>query len=411
MLRRGALLFPLLVLLAGASLMREAAVGVLATAENHWRGWISRHATAPAAGKLTLVEISDDTLLKHVWPWAAADFAVFFHAALPFEPSGIAIEPVLDTYRGALAGEDRVEMYEKMLHDGILRAPKLVLGGQLGWAPESNAVAAIQPMPVIRKVSGDTSVLPEFTHVDTWAEEKFRLSTKPGWTNLPDAPGPPGMCPLLFRYRGQPVPAITLQLAMDSAMVTLDEVTVVLGSHIQLGDRRIPIDARGRMQVNFGAAFDRVEFDRLILSREEIEKGGQPGLPATLFNKRVLFLGRTDASVRNISVPGDTKAAPSEVFAAALATIMTGAHPQHPGAWFDWALVGFVAFASLWLPRSRASRVALLVMAAEGAYFAAAWFAFQESLVILPGVLPVALALWVLILRTVVKKIHRVIAF
>lgn len=411
MLRRGALLFPFLVVIAGASLIREAADGVLAVGEDHWKGFLARQATAPAAKGLTLVEINDETLLKHVWPWAAADFAVFFHASLPFKPSALAVEPVLDSYRGALAGEDRVEIYEKMLHDGILRAPKLVLAGQLGWAPESNAVAPIQPMPVIRNVSGDVSLLPDFTHVDAWAEEKFRLSTKPGWTNLPDAPDSTGMCPLLFRYRGQPVPAITLQLAMDWAQVTLDEVKVVLGSHIALGEKRIPIDAHGRLKVNFGAAFDRTEFDRLILNREQIEKGEQPDQPTELFKDRVLILGRTDASVRNLTVPGSSKAAPAEIFAAALATIQTAAYPQRVAGWFDWALTGVAAILCLPLARCRASRVAMTVLLLEAVYFASAWYVFHSKLVMLPGVLPAALALWVLILRSVAKRIHRIIAF
>ena len=40
-----------------------------------------------------------------------------------------------------------------------------------------------------------------------------------------------------------------------------------------------------------------------------------------------------------------------------------------------------------------------------------AWLLFKRSLVILPGVLIGGLALWVLILRIVAKKVQRVIAF
>src|SRR6187455_833211 len=97
MLRRGALLFPFLVLFAGASLIREAAVGILTRAEERWEGFLMGQVTAPgAAGPTTLIEISDDTTLKHVWPWTAQDFAVFFHAAVPFDPAVLAVEPVLD---------------------------------------------------------------------------------------------------------------------------------------------------------------------------------------------------------------------------------------------------------------------------------------------------------------------------
>jgi hypothetical protein len=111
--RRGAFFFPLVVLLAGASLIREAAVGVLAPAEESWGGMLAKRFTPnPEPAPLTLVEISDETLGKHVWPWQAEDFAVFFHAALPFEPAEIGIEPILEFERGALAGDEKGGLFE-----------------------------------------------------------------------------------------------------------------------------------------------------------------------------------------------------------------------------------------------------------------------------------------------------------
>jgi hypothetical protein len=411
MLRRGALLFPILVLFAGASLMREASLGLLRSAEEYWEGRLMKN-TRPASGAaVTLVEISDDTTLKHVWPWAAADFAVFFHSALPFNPATIGIEPVLDADRGALAGEAREEIYDKMLHEGILRAPKLVLGGTLGYAPDAEAAPAMQPMPVLPKVRGDLSRVPEFTAVDAWAEERFRLSTKPGWTNLPDMLGPLGRCPLLFRYRGQPVPSITLQLAMYWERVTADEVEVVLGSHLMLGKKRVPIDEAGRMVVNFGASYERVAYDDLLLIREQLDKGEAPSRPIEIFKDRVLLLGRTDGFVRTIDTPMGTKATPSELFAAAVATIQANAHPRRIGAWFDWLLIFVVAAAALWIPKSKATLLAVAVIVLEVLFVAGAFFIYRSSGTVLPGVLPLGLAVWILILRVVARKAQKVIAF
>ena len=409
--RRGALLFPFLVLLAGASLIREAAVGWLVRAEEHWAGRLMRQPRPAVAAPMTLVEISDDTTLKHVWPWAAADFAVFFHAALPFEPAVIAVEPVLDADRGALAGEAREEIYEKMLHDGILRTPKLVLGGSLGYAPDAETAPPLQPMPVLPRVKGELSRVPEFTAVETWAEERFRLSTKPGWTNVPNLLGPKGRCPLVFRYRGQPVPAITLQVAMLWEKVTLEEVEVVLGSHIALGTKRVPIDEAGRMVVNFGAAYDRITYDELLLVREQLDRNEVPSRPADIFKNRVLLLGRTDGFMRNLETPLKTKATPAEFFSAAIATMQANAHPKRIGIWFDWLMVVVTAVLSVWLPRSKATVLAVLVILLEAAFVTWAVFLYRSTGTMLPGVLPLGLAVWVLILRVVAKKAHRVIAF
>ena len=412
MLRRGALLFPFLVLFAGASLIREVAVGVLAGAEESWAGMLMRKVTPPTtAGPTTLIEISDDTTLKHVWPWTAQDFAVFFHSALPFNPAVIGVEPVLDADRGALAGGDREEIYEKMLHEGILRAPKLVLGGSLGYAPDPEVPPPFKQMPVLPKVRGDLSRVPEYTAVEAWAEERFSTNRPPGWMNLPSDLGPTGRCPLLFRYRGQPVPSMALQLAILWEKLIPDEVEVVLGSHVLLGNKRVPIDAAGRMVVNFGAKFERASYDDMLLAREQIDKGETPMTPATHFTNRVLLLGRTDGFVRNVATPSRAKASPAEIVAAAVATIQSGAHPRRVSAWMEWAFVFAVAALSIFIPRSKATILAIVVILTEAALIGAAIYLYRSSGLILPGVLPLSLAVWILVLRVVAKKAPRVIAF
>jgi hypothetical protein len=231
--------------------------------------------------------------------------------------------------------------------------------------------------------------VPEFTAVEVWAEETFRGSARPGWTNLPDGLGALGTCPLVLRYRGQPVPAFTLQLAMETAKITIEEVEVVIGSHIALGKaKRIPIDDRGRMLVNFGATFDRVTYDEVLL-----------------------VLGRTDSYVSNFVTPAGAKTSPAEVFATALATIHADAYPRRIGAWFDWLLTALVAVAGFWLPRAKGGRVTFLVIVTTLVFGCGAWLLFTKSLILLPGVLIAGLALWVLILRLVAKKAQRIIAF
>ena len=411
--RRGAFFFPLMVLLAGASLIREAAVGVLAPAEESWDGALAKHLTASAEpAPLTLVEINDDTLGKHVWPWRAEDVAVFFHAALPFEPAVIGIEPVLEFERGALAGDEKGGLYEKMLKDGILRTPKLVLGGRLGWSRDSDIVQELQAMPVLHRIQGDLSRLPAFTAVENWAEEDYRLSTKPGWMNVPNGPGPRGWCPLLLRYRGQPVPTMALQLAMQWAKVTRDEVEIVLGSHIALGSvARVPIDDEGRMLVNFGAHYDRVSYDELLLAREQSEKGEPLTVPAAYLKNRVLILARTDANADQLATPTGSRVSPGELTAAALATIQLATYPHAIGAWFSWLFIVIAAAAAYYIPRWKSSHMALIVIATEAAYIALAIALFKEFSLALPGVLPLGLVLWMLLLRVFAKRIQRVIAF
>lgn len=411
MLRRGSLIYALLVFLAGASLMREAAIGRLPRFDETWWAFLARHGTPKTvASKLTLVEITGDTLSKHAWPWKADDFALFFHAVLPFEPAVLAVEPPLNSGRDAASENDSV--FEKMLLDHVRRSPKLVLGGLLGVAPDAGAVQDLQPMPVLRKVRGDLTRVPDFAAVEIWAEETLRLTTQPGWTNVPERNGPRGWCPLVLRYRGQPVPTMVLQLMMHLEKVTLDEVEVVLGSHIALGSSRtIPIDDSGRMLLNVGADFTRVSYDDLLLSREQLDRKEKPVKPAQLFTGRIVMLARTDTEARTVAMPDGRMVTPGEFVATAFATTEIGAFPRRIGSWFDWTLVGIASVLALWIRKWRPSLTILITLLLLMACATGAWWTFQSRQMLLPALLPLGLAVWVLLLRLVARRIEKIIAF
>lgn len=411
MFRRGSLIYAMLVLLAGASLIREAAFGKFARPDEKWWAFLAKQCTPhTTASRLTLVEITGDTLSKHAWPWGPDDFALFFHAVLPFKPAVLAVEPPLSFERDAAIERDPV--FEKMLHDNVLRTPKLVLGGSLGFAPDPETVQELQPMPVLRKVRGDLTRVPEFTAVESWADEILRLTTQPGWTNLPERSGPRGWCPLVLRYRGQPVPAMVLQLAMHLEKVTLDEVEVVLGSHVAIGKSRVvPIDESGRMLMNVGADFTRVSYDDLLLSREQIDRKETPVSAPELFAERIAMLARTDSPSRTIALPDGRKVSPGEYVGAAFATIEIGTFPRRIGSWFDWSLAGGVAFLALWIRKWRPILCVVLTLLALGCYAGVAAWVFRDSQLLLPAMLPLGLGAWVLLLRLVARRIEKIIAF
>ena len=413
MLRRGSLIYALLVFLAGASLMREAAFGRLARFDESWWAFIAKHGTPSATGsKFTLVEITSDTLSKHPWPWKADDYALFFHALLPFQPAVLAVEPPLNSDAEDASEKDPV--FEKMLHDHILQSPKAVLGGHLGFARDAETVQDIQPMPVLRKVHGDLSRIPDFSAVETWAGESLRLATQPGWTNIPEGAEkePRGWCPLVLRYRGQPVPTMVLQLAMHLEKVTLDEVEVVLGSHIALGKQRsIPIDEAGRMLLNVGADFTRVSYDDLLLGREQIDRKEPPVIQPGIFANRIVMLARTDNESRTITMPDGHRVSPGEFIGAAFSTVEIGAFPRHIGEWFGWSLVGFAAFVALWIRKWRPVACVVITLSLLACCAGGAWWMFRKEQLLLPAVVPLGLAVWVLLLRLVARRIEKIIAF
>lgn len=411
MLRRGSLIYALLVFLAGASLMREASVGRLARFDENWWALLAKYGTPEVRdSKLTLVEITGETLAKHPWPWRADDFALFFHAVLPFQPAVLAVEPPMISDPGSATEDDPV--FEKMLHDHVLRSPKLVLGGRLGFATDPDTVQELQPMPVLRQVQGDISAVPDYAAIESWAGESLRLTTQPGWTNFPERKGPRGWCPLVLRYRGQPVPTMVLQLLMHSEKVTLDEVGIMLGSHADLGSAmRVPVDASGRMLLNVGARFDRVSYDDLLLSREQLDRKETPVIAPDLFSNRVVMLARTDDAARTITLPDGRRITPGEFVASGFASAEIRSFPRHVGEWFGWTLVGIAAFFALWIRKWRPVACVVITLLTPLALAGVAWWKFRTEQLLLPALVPIGLAVWVLLLRLVARRIEKIIAF
>lgn len=413
MFRRLAPVYSIFIILAGLTLIREAAIGPFARWERGWHEWLQQRVTPTATlGPVTLVEISDDTIGKHPWPWGPEDFSLFFHAASAFEPQVLAIESALDFERGAFSGRERQPIFEKLLLDHVRRAPKLVLGGRLGWSQDAQTMAEVEATPVVRRVKGDIGLIPEFTTVEAWAGEDYRLSSVPGWVNLPEVEPPAARCPMVLRYRGQVVPALVLQMLMMWEKVTLDEVEVVLGSHVAVGEMvRIPIDGGGRMAVNLRAPFNRAAFDDFILTRQQLDSGSEPQLAPWLFKNKALFLARTDAGTATVALQGGARVPAGELFAAALATIHAKAWFARVGEWFDWALVLVLAIASIWLQCARWWGALLVCAVFSGGYFAVAVWCAGAKLTLLPGILPLGLVDMLILLRFALPKKLRAVLF
>ena len=413
MFRRLAPVYSIFIILAGLTLIREAAIGPFARWERVWQERLARHvAPTNTPGPVTLVEINSDTLEKHPWPWGAEDFSLFFHASSGFAPQVLAVDAPLDFERGAYSGRERQPVFEQMLLDHVRRTPKLVLGGRLGWSQDAQTMPEVQATTVVRRVKGDIGAVPEFTIVEAWAGDELRGSSVAGWANLPVLDPPAARCPMVLRYRGQIVPSLVLQTLMLWQKVTPDEVEIVLGSHIEVGEAvRIPIDARGNMVVTLRAPFNRVPFDEFILTRQQLDSGAEPQWSPVIFKNKALLLARTDPAAPSLALQNGVSVPTGELFAAALATIHAKAWITRIGDWFDWLLIALLAIASMWCQRAKWWAVLLLCAVFSACYYSLAVWAIGAKLTLLPGILPLGLVDLVILLRFALPSRIRAILF
>ena len=395
----------ILVLFAGLVLMRESRQEPLASWEDRWVDFLATTSRQPQGeAPITLVGIDDGSLQEHPWPWSPLDFSLFFQAVLPHEPGVLAIDEVLDWEHFGLPASQlkKLPQYEKILLDQIRRAPRVMLGAQLGFPDDPQVEPHWQEVPLLRQVKGDISTLPDFPIVERQPPEEYRLPAPIGFTNLPPMAGSFNSVPLIFRHHGQVIPAFTLEAVMMWLRLTPDEVAVELGSHIDLGrKRRIPIDTRGRMRVDFGTPRGAVSFEDLLFANEQATAGARPVTDLGRLKNRVVLLARTDAKARTLPFAARRNGSPGELFAAAIATIQNFSFICRAPLWAEGVVVAVAALLGFFTPRWSRWGTVMAGVTALAAHALISMAAFHQWLMWLPGVVPAGCVLCFILFRLV----------
>jgi len=388
--------FLFLILMVGLVLMHESRTAPLDSVEAAFSRWLSVNAPRhPEAAPLVLVQIADEDLSAHPWPWSPVDYSLFLNAALPFQPPVLAVEPVL-----AWKAADPQQM--TLLHNQELRAPKVLLGSELGFPEDPALVPPIQEVPVLRHVEGDISEVREFPLVALQPSEELRLAATLGFFEPPAANDgrAVGRVPLVFRYRGQVVPSFVLQAAMLWFGVTCEEVVVAPGSHIALGKEiHIPVDAAGTMPVDFTIPLVRFSMADLLLSAEQYQGGHQAIAPVAQLKNAVTLLARTDAAARTLPLANGRSGSRGELVAAAIATIQQGSFPARAGLLVD-GLILLEALVLGWFC-SRMSKLGATAfcLGVFGFYLLGSLGVFTAWSVALPLLLPAGLLAFLVLFR------------
>jgi hypothetical protein len=323
------------VLVVGMLLLHEAQAPPLAGIEENFINWLSansngEHGSAP----VTLVEINDNCLMNYSWPWSPLNYALFLNAALQFHARAVGIEPALAWDEKKLPPDQLLQQpqFETILHDSILKTPKVELGAKLGYPEDPDVLPPMQPLPVLRSVTGAMEAVPEYTVIEEEPGEDIRLTTALGFSNVPPSETTARHAPLVFRYRGQIVPSFALEAMMLSYGVTPEEVQVRLGSEIRLGEKlTIPVNEAGAMLLDWKQPFERVGFDDLVLAVDQLEgKHATVIDPATL-QDRLLILARTDVASQTLLLPTGRMGSSGELFAEAVATAESNAFARPSG--------------------------------------------------------------------------------
>ena len=391
------------VLLLGLFLMSQSRQDPIAQIESTYADWVATNTSrAVPQSHVVLVEINDSSLEgDHPWPWSPLEYALFMRSVLQFNPDVVAIEPVLDWEKsqGRDAAMLKQQQTMKILHDYVLQAPKIVLGARLGLPDDPEVLPPMQQVPLLRNIKGDASAIQEFTAIEEQAGEDLRLSATTagqGFTNVPFQGEITRKAPLVFRYRGEVVPSLALQAIILWLKLTPDDVVVEPGVRITLGKKaEVPIDAAGRMNVDFESPLTRFGCDDLLLAVDQQQGKRAQAIPTEALKGSIVLLARTDKESRTLIFPTEAKSSAGELCARTIATIQGKAFVHRVSPVFDFSVIAVMMVSSCFYHRLRKGTVLLISFIGLLGYLFLSMSVYEVALVWLPIVLPAGLLLLV----------------
>ncbi len=406
---RSAPWFILVICLVGLLLAREShRPGPLSGIDRAFFDWLTANTRpikpSPALPTVTLVEI-DQTVADTPGrlPLPPLEYALFLQAVEKYDPAVVAVEPVLD-WSSETGGPDQAGG-EQILLNQALNVPKLLLGLRLGSA-ENGRARDPNSVPSLNDVQGSRAGLAEFPDVVAAPGARLLPMAASGATNLSQSRSGALVrdLPLLFRCRERVLPSFTLETLILGLQLAPSEVSVVIGSHVQLGNRlRLPIDRAGRALLD-ARAFSRVRrigLDDLLLlpAGQSLPDTAAAVQVAAQMRGGIVILGRTDAQVQTLRLLGlSEKVAPAEVLAWAAESLEESPAMHLGSGWWDAGIVVCAALAGVPLLGGSRKMAGVLAVCGLAIYGLFALSVFEMLRLSLPLALPLGLAVAVLTL-------------
>lgn len=359
-----------------------------------------------------VVGLDDEALARFGrWPWPRSLFARLLDRLAALRPASVGVDVLFPEPELPLeGGPPRVSDGEEALAKSLQRGP-FVLGWEFTFtaaAPDADCPprphalrvtslrrpAAAEPTHGLWSAPGAVCSLPRLREAARWS----------GFLNAGmDADGILRRIPLLIEHDGDLYPSLALATALQAigARQAVLESTLMGGRILAAGNRRIPLDSRGRLRLRYRCQEDgaaRVSAAAILDGR----------VPAEIVKGRTAFIGAAGTGLgESIATPIAPTLTGVEVHAIAAGNILEGDFareaPPAPVAAAVLAIGVLATIACLWLrPLSGAL---VLGAAAVLAWLGSGWLFHSRGLAISP-VLPVLTLASEFVILTLVRGFH-----
>ncbi|MCB1087945.1 MAG: hypothetical protein KDM63_12920 [Verrucomicrobiae bacterium] len=364
--------------------------------------------------QVTLVTVDDDYKPAIGETLSQADYAAVFGFVGKFQPKAVAFEPNPVFDESQPINQTTLEL----LKEASLPLPRLTLGAvaENGQSPQNPAEEP--KFPALTKIEGDTSQVTPLTRVVAAPNPQLLANGTPAFTGI-ELGGDVGQgsrtLPLIARQGDKVVASFIVHALASYAGVPLDQVSVKLPGHIEIGERyRIPIDSRGRMRyfehAGIGGGFyPSISAFQLALTGDEDEtiKKLLVDLEDEFesLKSNLVVIGRDRTEDRRETLIGyDHPLSKADVLTRAIAIIQSG---RYIDWWPLWArLLSIAIIAALAAHIFRGGRGRAFGWGILGAFlwFGIAMVAFKSTLAWAPPLAPLLLFALILIIGLVLPE-------
>ena len=156
------------------------------------------------------------------------------------------------------------------------------------------------------QITGDKSQIPQLSVPISPLPELYKWAKTAGHViTIPDPDGSIRRAPLIIECQGKYYLHFSLESALAYLGLNNDQVTVILGKYVDLGNgTRIPIDKKGFTIIDWaarwGQAFEHIPYWQIIASHQQALKNEQPLVPLQQLKDKLCMIGLTATGLIDI---------------------------------------------------------------------------------------------------------------
>lgn len=321
--------------------------------------------------QVVFLAVSDpDALVFESWPLDALDYAILFSNLKQFEPSVVAVHPLLD-----LGGSGDLAL--RSVSRSALGLSSVILGVPAEYDPDEEFVDPIirHVLTPLAHVSGDLDLALPFTGILGLPHERVRVQRYLGFSHVynqvsgnTDQEAQPDRAVLAARLGDDLYPSLALETALLHARTPLATTRFRLGQGAGVfvrDDRFIPINADGSLDLPANAAdlVIKVDAAELLTAGSPIDGLSPDGGLLEALRGNIAIIGYDDPDSRTIELADGSLVSPAELTARTVATMVSMPSIMRLPMPYQYGVAGLgmlLCLVCLRLPRRRAMTTALL---------------------------------------------------